>query len=165
VVVALEPIALYHTRDLAAEGDGAWLATPPAGSAPYLTPRVYHPDARDLVIATYGNGVWLSLRVARRLEQEHGLRARVLDLRWLVPLPTQALLEHVRDVGRLLIVDEGRRSGGVSEGVAAALLDAGVSARCARVTSADSFIPLGAAAHLVLLGEDEIFSAAKELVA
>jgi 2-oxoisovalerate dehydrogenase E1 component len=165
VVVALEPIALYHSRDLAADGDGAWLAAAPVNAAPFLVPRVYHPEARDLVIVSYGNGVWLSLRVARRLEQELGVRARVVDLRWLIPLPEKAVLDQVRDVGRLLIVDECRRTGSVSEGLAAALLDAGIAARCARVTSADCFIPLGAAAHLVLLGEEEIFSAAKALLA
>ncbi len=165
VVVALEPIALYHSRDLLADADGGWLAAPPAAGAPFLVPRVYHPEARDLVIASYGNGVWLSLRAADRLERELGIRARVLDLRWLVPLPSAAVIDHAREAGKLLIVDEGRRSGGISEGLAAALLDAGAAVRCSRVTSADSFVPLGAAAHLVLLGENEIFEAARSLLA
>jgi 2-oxoisovalerate dehydrogenase E1 component len=74
------------------------------------------------------------------------------------------VLEHAGDVGRLLVVDEGRRSGGISEAIAAALLDSGSAARFARVTSADSFIPLGEAANLVLLGEDEIVEAAQKLM-
>jgi 2-oxoisovalerate dehydrogenase E1 component len=164
VVVLLEPIALYHMRDLHADGDGAWLAAPQPGAAPFLAPRVYRPDSRDLVIATYGNGVWLSLRAARRLEQQFGISARVLDLRFLAPLPVEALLEHARDAGRLLVVDEGRRSGGVSEAIAAAVLDSATSVQFARVTSADSFIPLGEAANLVLLGEDEIVEAARKVV-
>jgi 2-oxoisovalerate dehydrogenase E1 component len=164
VVVMIEPIALYHTRDLHADGDGAWLAAPPAGAAPFLAPRVYRPEARDLVIVSYCNGVWLSLRAARRLEQELGIQARVVDLRFLAPLPLDAVLEHARDVGRLLVVDEGRRSGSLSEGIAAAVLDSGSATRFARVTSADSFIPLGEAANLVLLGEDEIVEAAQRLV-
>jgi 2-oxoisovalerate dehydrogenase E1 component len=160
----LEPIALYHLRDLHADGDAAWLTAPPPGAAPFLAPRVYRPEARDLVIATYGNGVWLSLRAARRLEEKFGISVRVLDLRFLVPLPVEPLLEHAREVGRLLVVDEGRRSGGVSEAIAAAVLDSAIAVKFARVTSADSFIPLGEAANLVLLGEDEIVEAAQKLV-
>jgi 2-oxoisovalerate dehydrogenase E1 component len=164
VIVAIEPIALYHSRDLYAEGDAGWLAAPPTDAASFLAPRVYQPDARDLVIATYGNGVWLSLRAARRLEHELGIRVRVLDLRWLVPLPADALIEHANDAGRLLVVDECRRSAGISEAIAALLLDRNASVRFARVTSADSFIPLGDAANLILLGEDEIVETAKNLV-
>ena len=55
-----------------------------------------------------------------------------------------------------MVVDETRSSGGVSEGVLAALVDAGYAGRMARVTSADSFIPLGPAADHVLLSEDDV---------
>ena len=65
----------------------------------------------------------------------------------------------------MLVADETRQSGGVSEGVVAALVDAGFGGRVARVTSKDSFVPLGAAANLVLLSEEEIAAAALRLVA
>jgi len=162
VVVSVEPIALYHRRDLF-DGDGAWLSTASAGAAGFLAPRLYGAEASDLCIATYGNGVAMSLRAARALSAEHGIHARVLDLRWLVPLPIDAVVEHARATGRLLVVDECRESGSVSEALAAAALDRNVSARFARVTSADSFIPLGEAADLVLLGEREIVQAALRL--
>ena len=61
--------------------------------------------------------------------------------------------------GACLVVDETRRTGGVSEGVVAALVDAGFDGRIARVASKDSFIPLGDAANLVLLSEEEILEA------
>ena len=64
----------------------------------------------------------------------------------------------------MLVVDETRRSGGVSEGVLAGLVDAGFTGRMARVTSKDSFIPLGDAALHVLLSEEEIEAAAWRLV-
>ena len=64
----------------------------------------------------------------------------------------------------MLVVDETRRTGGVSEGVVAALLDAGFDGRLARVASKDSFIPLGDASSLVLLSEDEIEAAALRLL-
>jgi len=163
VVVVIEPIALYHTRDLHEAGDGAWSAQPTRDAAAFGEPRVYHADARDLVIATWGNGVLMSLRAAKRLARETGKRTRVLDLRFLAPLPSERVVEHALDSGRLLVVDESRRSGGVSEALCAAVVDSGASVRTARVTSADSFIPLGDAANLVLLGEDEILEAARRL--
>jgi 2-oxoisovalerate dehydrogenase E1 component len=64
----------------------------------------------------------------------------------------------------VLIVDETRRSGGVSEGVIAELTDAGFRGTIARVTSADSFIPLGDAAAHVLLSEADIDAAARRLL-
>mgnify|MGYP003398905363 CR=1 FL=1 len=99
----------------------------------------------------------------RRLEQR-GVDVRVVDLRWLAPLPIEDIAREAVATQRVLVVDETRRSGGVSEGVIAALIDAGFDGQLARVTSKDSFIPLGAAANLVLLSEDEIEAAALALV-
>jgi 2-oxoisovalerate dehydrogenase E1 component len=169
VCVFLEPIALYHTRDLYADGDGEWLAPYAAPSewaathVPIGRGRTYG-DGTDLTLVTFGNGVPMSLRVARRLETA-GVRCRVLDMRWLAPLPVDDLLREAQATGRVLVVDETRRSGGVSEGVLAALIDAGYSGAMARVTSEDSFIPLGDAALHVLLSEETIEKAALELVA
>jgi 2-oxoisovalerate dehydrogenase E1 component len=84
----------------------------------------------------------------------------VLDQRWLAPLPVDDLVREAGAVGRVLVVDETRRSGGVSEGVIAALVDRGFTGPLARVASVDSFIPLGAAAHHVLVSEDDIERAA-----
>jgi 2-oxoisovalerate dehydrogenase E1 component len=64
----------------------------------------------------------------------------------------------------VLVVDETRRTGGVSEGVIAELVDAGYEGRLARIASKDSFVPLGDAAKLVLVSEDEIEAAALKLV-
>ena len=66
--------------------------------------------------------------------------------------------------GRVLVVDETRRTGGVSEGVITALVDAGFDGTIARVASKDSFIPLGDAARLVLVSEAEIEAAARRCV-
>ena len=162
VCVFLEPIALYHARDLHAEGDDGWVAAPTGEHVPVGAGHTYL-DGGDLTIVTWANGLHLSLRAARRLEQR-GVRARVLDLRWLAPLPVEDVLREASATGRVLVVDETRRSGGVSEGVVAELVDAGFDGRLARVTSKDSFVPLGDAARLVLVSEDEIEDAALRLV-
>jgi 2-oxoisovalerate dehydrogenase E1 component len=161
VCVFLEPIALYHTRDLHTAEDGGWLA--PAGGAhiPVGSGRIYG-DGTDLTLVSFANGVPMCLRVAGLLA-ERGIHARVLDLRWLAPLPVDDLLHAANATGRVLIVDETRRTGGVSEAVTTALVDAGFPGRIARVTSADSFIPLGRAAHHVLVSEPDILAAALTL--
>jgi 2-oxoisovalerate dehydrogenase E1 component len=167
--VYLEPIALYHARDLYENGDGGWLA-------PYLAPAQWA-DAHtvvgrartygvggDLTIVTFGNGLRMSLRVARSLAIAHGIGCRVVDLRWLAPLPVEDVLREAMATGRVLIADETRRSGGVSEGVMAALIDADFGGLVARVTSEDSIIPLGPAASAVLLSEAAIEVAGARLL-
>jgi 2-oxoisovalerate dehydrogenase E1 component len=168
VCVFLEPIALYHTRDLYQPGDGAWLA---AYAGPQRWAREHVPIGRarsygggtDLTLVTFGNGVPMSLRVAQRLAAA-GAGVSVLDLRWLAPLPTEQLRAAAERTGRVLVVDETRQSGGVSEGVIAALADAGYRGMAARVTSADSYIPLGDAAAHVLLSEADIELAARRML-
>jgi 2-oxoisovalerate dehydrogenase E1 component len=63
----------------------------------------------------------------------------------------------------VLVVDECRATGGVSEGIYTALIDAGVDATLRRVAGQDVYIPLGGAANLVLVQEDDIFNAAKSM--
>jgi 2-oxoisovalerate dehydrogenase E1 component len=168
VCVFLEPIALYHQRDLYEPGDGGWLARyePPdrwvSGHAPVGSGRV-HGSGTDLTIVTFGNALRLSLRAAANLGRG-GIGCRVLDLRWLAPLPAGDLMRAATATGAVLVADETRRSGGVSEGVLAALTDAGFSGPMDRVTSEDSFIPLGEAAMTVLLSQQAIEAAARRLL-
>ncbi len=169
--VFVEPAALYHTRDLYAPDDDGWLAEYPeperwaATHVPIGRARVYG-EGEDVTIVTYGNGLRMSLRVARRLANDSpGITCRVVDLRWLAPLPVDDLLREANVTGRVLVVDETRRRGGIGEGVVAALLDAGYRGRVTRVASVDSFIPQGPAARHVLLGEQQIQRAVDDLVA
>ncbi len=160
--VFLEPIALYHQRDLYEPGDQAWLAVDHDDHVPIGRARSYHAASADLTMISFGNGVPMSLRVARRLASA-GTAAQVLDLRWLAPLPVEDLLAAARSTGRVLIVDETRHSGGVGEGVITALVEGGFAGPIQRVASQDSFVPLGAAAEHVLLSEEEIEKAARTL--
>lgn len=165
VAVFLEPIALYHERDLHADGDGAWLFDYPTPERMLLPGEVgvYHPKAKDLLIVTYGNGVRLSLRAARQL-QERGLSARVLDLRWLNPLPLEALRAHAAACGRVLVADECRATaGGVADAVVAALAEGGFRGPLGSVRAVDTYVPLAAAANLVLISDAQIAAAAERL--
>ncbi|QXJ19502.1 MFS transporter [Actinomadura graeca] len=162
VCAVLEPIALYHHRDLHEDGDGGWLAAPPPAPVPLGRARL-HGSGGDVTIVTFANGLRLSLRAARRLEGR-GVRCRVLDLRWLAPLPVDDLLREAEATGAVLVADETRRTGGVSEAVLAALADRGFRGRAARVAGEDSFIPLGDAARHVLLSERAIEDAVLRLL-
>ena len=165
VSVFLEPIALYMTKDLYAPGDGQWqFAYPAPGQAmPLGEGRVYG-AGEDLLIITYGNGVPMSLRAARSIEQRHRWKIRVVDLRWLVPLDEAFIAAQAKGARRILVVDEGRHSAGVGEGVITALVEAGLGATpLRRVVGADTYTPLAGAAFLVLPGEDDILAAADAL--
>ncbi len=167
VVVFLEPIALYMTKDLHEPKDNGWLFDYPASErgVPLGEGRIYNPNAKDLLIITFGNGVPMSLRVAKKLETQTGKKIRVLDLRWLKPLNAGLIAKHAKECGKVLVVDEGRRTGGISEEIFTAIDEhTGPGVVKKRVTGKDSYIPLAAAANLVLVSEEEIYSIAKGMV-
>lgn len=166
VVCLVEPIALYHERDLYEQGDGGWLTDyPPPGQT--LLPGevgVYHPENRDLLIVSYGNGLRLSLRACRQLATDHGLHARVLDLRWLNPLPRAAVRAHAAACGAVLVVDECRATGGVADELLADLATTADHGDLRAVQAADSYVPLGPAATTVLVTEEAIVAGARRAV-
>jgi len=172
VVCVLEPIALYHEKDLHADGDNLWLRDYPAPTGELDDPLlpgdlgVHDPEARDLLVVTYGNGVRLSLRAARRLSEQTGRRARVVDLRWLAPLRCDALELHAAACGRVLVVDEARATaGGVADAIVAHFAERDYAGPLRSARSADTYVPLGNATACVLLGEEEILAAMKEILA
>ena len=196
VVAFVEPIALYHQRDLYEDDDGGWLSDhPPAGEL--LLPGevgVYRPsvtsgdgagdgahgsgadarapdprgaatgDADEVLVVTYGNGVPMSLRAGRRLAAD-GIAVRVLDVRWLSPLPHERIAEHAAGCRAVVVADECRETGGgIADEVIARLAEAGSDRPVGSARSKDSYVPLGPAADTVLLGEDDIVAAVRRVV-
>jgi 2-oxoisovalerate dehydrogenase E1 component len=163
----VEPIALYMTKDLYERDDGEWLFPYP-GDGEALAPweaRTYHPDARDVLIVSFGNGVPMALRVARRLQTEYEISVRVLDLRWIKPLDRDAILSAAADCEAVVVFDEGRPEGGVGESVVSLLAEQCDGRGCVRrVTSADCYIPLGDAANLILASEQDLVDACLSVV-
>jgi 2-oxoisovalerate dehydrogenase E1 component len=168
VSVVLEPIALYHTRDLHLAGDEVWTSPyePPerwADNHVAIGDAAVARDGTDVLVVSWANGLYLSLRVAERLAAE-GVSCRVLDLRWLAPLPSATVAQHAAAVGRVVVVDETRRSGGVGEAVVAGLVEHGFRGPIVRVAAEDSFVPLGDAARVVLVSEDDITAAVRSVL-
>jgi 2-oxoisovalerate dehydrogenase E1 component len=166
VCVMIEPIALYMTKDLHEPKDGAWRFPYPApgeviavGEGAIYDPE--GPEGEDLTILTFANGLFLSLRAARTLAAEHGVKARVVDLRWLNPLNEAFILAESRRARRVLVVDESRRTGGIAEAILALIHEhCGREVSASRVNALDTYLPLGPAADLVLPGEADIVAAA-----
>jgi 2-oxoisovalerate dehydrogenase E1 component len=167
VCAFLEPIALYMTKDLHERDDGQW-TFPYPGEGQALEPwqaRIYHPEATDLLIVTFGNGVPMSLRVARALLEDYEINARVLDLRWLKPMDREAIQQAAAECNAVVVFDEGRPDGGVGEAVVALLAEGGYRASgLRRVTGADCYIPLADAANLILASEKDLMDACLSVV-
>lgn len=173
VVVFLEPIALYHEKDLHEEGDGGWLRDyPPPGEAilpgevgvhpPEDTPADAPPPP---VVVSYANGLRMSLQAQRILALEHGVPVKVVDLRWLNPLPFEALRRETEGAPGVLVADECRRTGGgIAEAVVTELAEAGFPGRLGSVRAVDSYVPLGPAANLVLIQTRDIVEGVLRMV-
>ena len=166
VVVFIEPIALYMTRDLHAEKDGLWTFPydPPGAARPIPVGAVHcHGKGKDLAIVTYGNGVYLSRQAEKILNEQHGRDIRIIDMRWLAPLPADAILEAVGPCKQVLIVDECRITGSQSEALMALFAERAPEIRAQRLAADDCFIPLGRAATLPLPSRDGIVTKAVEM--
>lgn len=167
VVVFLEPIALYMTRDLHEAKDGLWsfaydeaLAAPPVS----LGQVACYGKGADLCILTYGNGYYLSRQAQKILQEQHQIDARVVDLRWLAPLDIAEIVRAIGASNAILIVEECRITGSLSDTLMAQLTEhmPGLPPM-ARVAATDSFIPLGRAATATLPSRDSIVQAAIKL--
>ncbi|MDN3557736.1 thiamine pyrophosphate-dependent enzyme [Halomonas maura] len=165
VVVVLEPIARYHTRDLLDEDDQRWCCADPGPEFRLPAGRPGRDgEGRALAIITYGNGVYLSHQARARLGAA-GEGVRIIDLRWLTGLDHDALHRQVADCAQVLCVDECRRTGSLSEEIITALVERGLAGeRLHRLTAEDSFIPLGPAATVTLPSAEAILGEARRLL-
>jgi len=166
VVVFVEPIALYMTRDLHDKGDGLWThryESPGQGAAIRMGDVGVSGNGTDLAIVTYGNGFYLSSQALKTLHDKHGIAARIVDLRWLAPLPVATVLAAVAPCDKVLIVDECRITGSQSEALMALFAERS-DLPTARTAAADSFIATGPAFGATLPSRESIVEAALKLL-
>ncbi|MCZ8113193.1 MAG: alpha-ketoacid dehydrogenase subunit beta [Betaproteobacteria bacterium] len=155
-VLLFEHIVLYNTE---AELD-------PAVTAVDIEHARVRRAGRDLTLVTYGNSLPKCLAAAEALARD-GIEAEVVDLRVLRPLDMPTVTASVSRTRRVVIVDEGWKSGSISAEIAARLaedalyeLDAPVRRVCSRE------VPVPYAAHLeeaALPRVDDIVAAARSL--
>ena len=161
LVVFVEPIALYPMRDLHAPDDGGWMDHYPDRSETIALGEVGVTGRGPLAILTYGNGTYLSTQAQPELKKR-GIDTRIIDMRWLAPLPVQGIIEALDGAEKVLVVDECRQSGNTSEGLMT-LLDEHSSLPKARLAAEDSFIATGPAYAATMPSRDSIISAAETL--
>ena len=161
VVVFVEPIALYATRDLHVSKDGAWMATYPKPDQVIEVGEIAVTGDGPLAIVTYGNGHFLSQQAAKTLADK-GIQTRVIDMRWLAPMPVEAILKATEGAEKILVVDECRSTGGQSEALLAMLAEQS-QIPAARLAAADSFIATGPAYAATMPSCESIVSAAVKL--
>ncbi len=80
-------------------------------------------EGGDIALITYGSTVHLALEAAETLRREDGVETKIVDLRTLIPLDTELILESVRDTGKVLIVHEANLTGGIGGEIAALIAD------------------------------------------
>ena len=109
--------------------------------------RVRRPG-RQVTILTYGASLFKALAAADTLAEE-GIDAEVIDLRTLRPLDDETILTSVAKTHRVLIVDEGWRSGSIAAEVSARIMEKAfyeLDAPVERLCSAE--VPMPYAPHL-----------------
>jgi pyruvate dehydrogenase E1 component beta subunit len=156
-VLVFEHVVLYN-----AEGQ-----LDPAVTAVDLKHAKVRRAGRDLTLVTYGNSLPKCLAAAELLAQG-GIDAEVIDLRLLRPLDMSTIVASVQRTRRIVIVDEGWKSGSISAEIAARLaeeslyeLDAPIRRVCSRE------VPVPYAAHLeeaALPSVDGIVAAVRSIV-
>jgi len=164
VVVFVEPIALYMTRDLHATNDKGWSHLYPRQGRIELGEVGVWGESDELTIVTYGNGYYFSRQAAEILHEKHGLKTKIVDMRWLAPIDTERLRAAIGNTPHVLIVDECRKTGSWSEWLSGWMLESLSPVPRVKIVAADDcFIPLGQAAAAGLPSVEEVRVAALQL--
>ncbi len=123
----------------------------------------------DLTLVGYGASVWTCIDVAEALSEAGVAEAEVVDLRTLVPLDEETLLESVKKTGRAIVVHEAQRTGGFGAEIAARIADsafAWLDAPVKRVAYADRPVPYLKVLEKELLPDvDRVTAVAREVLA
>lgn len=121
-----------------------------------------------VTIAAYGAAVGLALDAAEELADADRVAAEVLDLRWLVPLDEESLLDSVRRTSRLVVVHEDHRNVGFGAEVAARVVEGAfddLDAPISRVAARDAPVPYaGELEDAVLPGAADVVAACRRLI-
>lgn len=124
---------------------------------------VMRKTGNDLSIVSVGVGVHRAIEAANKLEKD-GISASVMDLRSVFPLDKSAVIETVKQTGRLLVVDEDYQNFGLSGELAAITLEAGLNFKYARVCTSETIPYSRKLEDSVLPNTNSIIEAAKKLL-
>ncbi|MXZ86067.1 MAG: alpha-ketoacid dehydrogenase subunit beta [Acidimicrobiia bacterium] len=124
-------------------------------------------EGTDVTVVTVAGATTLGLAAAEQLASE-GISAEVIDLRSIVPMDTDTILESVAKTGRLLIADPAHEMGSVASEISAVVAQHGfwsLQAPIARVTTPHTHMPFNADLEKVLLpNTDKIVAEVRALM-
>jgi 2-oxoisovalerate dehydrogenase E1 component beta subunit len=125
-------------------------------------------EGSDLTIVTYGAMLYPSLEAAATLEKERGAGVEVIDLRTLLPLDRETLVASAKKTGKVLVVHEDTRTGGIAGEIAAIINEEAfdhLDGPVLRVTAPDTPVPYSASLEdFFLPNAAKIVAAARPLV-
>ena len=139
----------------------------PAGD--YTVPlgkAIVRREGRHLTIVSYAAMAHVALEAAATLAKE-GIEAEVIDLRTLLPLDRETILDSVKKTNRLLVVHEDTRTGGIAGEIAAIVCERAfehLDAPIFRVTALDTPVPYSPPLEEMFLpNAEKVVAAAREL--
>ena len=157
------PVVCFEKRLL-------YAATGPVPEEEYLVPfgqAAVRRTGDDLTIVGSGLSAQMAIEAAETLAAE-GIEAEVIDLRTLVPLDMDTIMESVAKTHRVIVANDGYRNCGFAAEVMARIMEQGfdyLDAPVMRVTSEDVPIPCSEALEQVaLVSTEKIATAARELL-
>ncbi|MDA0128538.1 alpha-ketoacid dehydrogenase subunit beta [Vibrio sp. MarTm2] len=121
---------------------------------------------RDITLVTWGACVVESLQAAETLSKQ-GVEVEVIDLASIKPLDMDTILKSLEKTGRLLVVHEASRSGGVGAEIITRVAEKALcilKAPPKRVTGMDTIMPYYRNEDYFMIQEQDIVLAARELV-
>ncbi len=126
-------------------------------------------EGTGLTVVTYGAMVHKCVAAAETLDAEDGFSVEVIDLRTLLPLDDDAIVDSVKKTGRLLVVHEDTRTGGIAGEIAIRVSEKAfewLDAPMLRVTAIDAPVPYsGSLEDYFLPQTDDVLKAARYLAA
>jgi 2-oxoisovalerate dehydrogenase E1 component beta subunit len=124
-------------------------------------------DGKDITFVSYGQNVYHCLEAADKLAEE-GVEAEVIDIRSLVPLDEEAILNSIAKTNRVVVVNEAPMTCGFAGEIVARISEIGfeyLDAPPIRVTRKDTPVPWAKPLELhVLPSVEKIVTAAKRAV-
>lgn len=168
VVVFVEPIALYMTKDLHQTDDKGWsFAYPSPNEEIQIGEFGVSGAGRDISLLTYGNGFYFSKQAEKILKEQYDIQIKIIDLRWIAPLNKEKLIEEIKNDKKILIVDECRKTGSLSEALVSMIVENLPAASLPQIkiiAAHDCFITLGVAAAAGLPSKNEIVDACLKML-
>lgn len=125
-------------------------------------------EGKDITVVTYGATVYFALNASKKLA-EKGIEVEVVDLRTIVPLDKETILQSVRKTNRVLVLSEDTRTSGFASEICSIIAEEAfeyLDAPVRRITAQDSPVPYSPSLEVAILpSEAQVVKTLEELAA